>query len=85
MAAAHRGRLEAAKALLRAGADPNHCNAAGDAALFWAVDGGVEMLRLFVEYGADLDRVSGRDGQLCSTLKRRGSTARPRRRGCTPR
>ena len=49
MAAAHRSRLEACKALLRAGADPNYCNAAGDLVLFWATDGGVEIIKLLVE------------------------------------
>lgn len=84
-------RLECARALLRAGADPNYMNAAGgwcgcihgqricrttsrhgrrlrrkehtrhararagDLALFWAIDGGVEMIKLFVDYGADLN------------------------------
>lgn len=33
-------RLECAKALLRAGADPNYINGAGDLTLFWAIDGG---------------------------------------------
>ena len=60
------GRLECAKALLRAGADPNHVTAGGDAALFWAIDGGADMIKLFVEYGARLDEASpkagGRDG-----------------------
>ena len=49
MAAAHRSRLEACKALLRAGADPNFCNSAGDLVLFWAIDGGVEVVKLLVE------------------------------------
>jgi hypothetical protein len=49
MAAAHRSRLEACKALLRAGADPNFCNSAGDLVLFWATDGGVEVMKLLVE------------------------------------
>ena len=48
MCAAHRGRLECAKALLRAGADPNWMNAADDLVLFWAIDGGVEMIKLMV-------------------------------------
>jgi ankyrin repeat protein len=55
MVAAHRGRKECAKALLRAGADVNYVNKGGDLALFWAIDGGVEMIKLFVDYGADLD------------------------------
>ena len=33
-------RLECAKALLRAGADPNYANGASDLTLFWGIDGG---------------------------------------------
>jgi hypothetical protein len=33
------GRYECARALLRAGADPNYINASGDHTLFWAIDG----------------------------------------------
>ena len=51
MSACHRGRLEAAKALLRSGADPNYVNKAGDLTLFWAIDGGVELIKLLNEYG----------------------------------
>lgn len=51
MVASHRGRLECAKALLRAGADPNFQNVADDLTLFWAIDGGVEMIKLLHEYG----------------------------------
>ena len=40
MAAAHRGRYECCKALLRSGADPNFCNHADDIVLFWGIDGG---------------------------------------------
>ncbi len=40
------------------GADPNFVNQGGDLSIFWAIDGGVEMIKLFVEYGADLDRLS---------------------------
>lgn len=28
---------------------------AGDLTLFWAIDGGVEMIKLCVDYGADLN------------------------------
>jgi hypothetical protein len=49
MAAAHRSRLESCKALLRAGADPNYCNAAGDLVLFWGIDGGIEIIKLLIE------------------------------------
>ena len=69
-----RGRFECCRALLRAGADPNYMNAASDLALFWATDGGVEIIKLFHEYGADLDartpkvhRSSCRDG-FCSCM-----------------
>lgn len=51
MVASHRGRLECAKALLRAGADPNYANGAHDLTIFWAIDGGVEMIKLLHEYG----------------------------------
>ena len=51
MVASHRGRLECAKALLRAGADPNFTNKADDLTLFWGIDGGVEMIKLLHEYG----------------------------------
>jgi len=61
MAAAHRGRLEACKALLRAGADPNFMNEAGDLVIFWAIDGGVEVVKLLYEYGADLDARTPKD------------------------
>lgn len=55
MTSAHRGRIECARALLRAGADPNFVNGNKDLTVFWAIDGGVEMIQLFVEYGADLN------------------------------
>ena len=55
MTAAHRGRLEIARALLRAGANPNYMNQGHDLALFWAVDGGPEMIKLFHQFGADLN------------------------------
>jgi ankyrin repeat protein len=122
MVAAHRGRLECAKALLRAGADPNFVNRGGgatgvrpgcdrgasesiprlaaegfesctnhsttqpaitqplnghtplnhsitehsttqpaDLAIFWAIDGGVDMIKLFIDYGVDLDARSPKD------------------------
>ena len=44
MSACHRGRLDAAKALLRSGADPNFMNGGGDLTLFWGIDGGVELV-----------------------------------------
>ena len=55
MACAHRNRLDCARALLRAGADPNFVNGNNDLSLFWAIDGGVDMIKLFESYGADLN------------------------------
>ena len=49
-APACRGRYECARALLRAGADPNYINAGHDLTVFWAIDGGVDMTRLLHEY-----------------------------------
>lgn len=43
-----RGRLECAKALLRAGADPNYINGAGDLTLFWGIDGGPSVIQLLL-------------------------------------
>jgi ankyrin repeat protein len=58
MAAAHRNHLEVARALLRSGANSNYCNEAGDLTIFWAIDGGVEMVQLFVEHGSDLNTLT---------------------------
>jgi len=44
--------------MLRAGADPNKPAPSGDLPLFWAIDGGAEMIQLFVRYGADLDKAA---------------------------
>ena len=46
--AAHRGRLECSRALLRAGADPNYTNSAG------AAPGGLLLLLLLVAPAAPL-------------------------------
>lgn len=51
-------RLECAKALLRAGADPNYVNGAGDLTLFWGIDGGAAMIQLLLRFGADVDAAS---------------------------
>ena len=51
----YRGRYECCKALLRAGADPNYINKGGDLTLFWAIDGGIEIIKLMHQYGVDMD------------------------------
>ena len=67
MVASHRGRLECAKALLRAGADPNYTNEAHDLTIFWAIDGGVEMIKLLHEYGMSCSPCGPVHRLLCST------------------
>jgi len=85
MVAAHRGRLEAAKALLRAGADPNHVTRGGkDSAFFWAIDGGVEMISLFIDYGADVDAVSPKGWTPLSYAKAKGKYGAPEEKGIYP-
>jgi hypothetical protein len=84
MVACHRGRLECAKALLRAGADPNYINAAGDLALFWAIDGGVELTKLLVEYGADLDAATPKGWTPLSYCKAKGKYGATEEKGIYP-
>lgn len=51
----YRGRYECCKALLRAGADPNYINRGADLTLFWAIDGGIEIIKLMHQYGVNMD------------------------------
>eukprot|EP00854_Cymbomonas_tetramitiformis_P025431 gene25431-31058_t len=60
MSACYRGNADAVKALLRAGADPNYVNEADELTLFWAIDGGADILRLLCDYGADVDEISNK-------------------------
>jgi hypothetical protein len=84
MVAAHRGRLECARALLRAGADPNYMNAAGDLVVFWAIDGGVEMIKLFIEYGVDCDRLTPKGWTPLSYSKAKGKYGATEEKGIYP-
>ena len=84
MVAAHRGRLECAKALLRAGADPNYINGAGDLAIFWALDGGVEMTKLFIDYGADLEIETPKGWTPLSYAKAKGKYGATEEKGIYP-
>ena len=69
MYACHRGRLEATKALLRSGADPNYKNKVGDLTLFWAIDGGPEMIKILHEYVVDLNARTEKDWTPLSYTK----------------
>lgn len=84
MVAAHRGRLECARALLRAGADPNYVNTAGDTTLFWAIDGGPEMIKLLLDYGADPDMVSPRGWTALSYARAKGKYGAVEDKGIYP-
>jgi len=84
MAAAHRGRLEACRAMLRAGADPNAPSPGGDLPLFWALDGGPAIARLFLEYGADPDAVSPRGWTPLSYARAKGKWGAVEARGIYP-
>lgn len=84
MSACHRGRYEAAKALLRAGADPNMANYAGDLTIFWAIDGGVELIRILHEYGAELDAKTEKGWTPLQYARARGKYGLVDRKGIYP-
>lgn len=84
MAAAHRNHLECARALLRSGADPNYQNNAGDLTLFWAIDGGVDMIKLLVEYKADLNALSSKGWSPLSYAIAKGKYGPTERAGIYP-
>ena len=84
MSACHRGRLDAAKALLRSGADPNFMNGGGDLTLFWGIDGGVELVKLLIEYGVDLDARTPKDWTALSYARAMGKYGLTTEKGIYP-
>ena len=84
MVACHRGRLECARALLRAGADPNWQNGRGDFTLFWAIDGGVDMIKLLHRYDADLDVCNAKDWTPLSYARAKGKYGATEEKGIYP-
>ncbi len=82
--AAHRGRLECAKALLRAGADPNYISPAGDLTLFWGIDGGPALIKLLHKFGCDLDAVSPKGWTALSYSKAKGKYGPTEEKGIYP-
>ena len=84
MSACNRGRLDAAKALLRSGADPNFMNAGGDLTLFWAIDGGPELIKLLVDYGVDLDARTPKDWTALSYARAMGKYGLTTEKGIYP-
>ena len=79
-----RGHLAAAKALLRAGADPNYMNQASDLTLFWGIDGGVEMIKLLHQYGVDLSKRTPKDWTPLSYAKAKGKYGATEEKGIYP-
>ena len=57
---------------------------AGDLAVFWAIDGGVEMIKLFVDYGADLDAVTPKGWSPLSYSKAKGKYGATEEHGIYP-
>jgi hypothetical protein len=84
MVCAHRGRLDCARALLRSGADPNFVNGNNDLCIFWAIDGGVEMIKLFHEYGADLDARTSKEWTPLSYAIAKGKYGPTEEKGIYP-
>ncbi|GMH40294.1 hypothetical protein BSKO_08198 [Bryopsis sp. KO-2023] len=84
MVACHRGRLECARALLRAGADPNYANKAGDLTVFWGMDGGVEMTKLLIDYGVDLNARTPKDWTPLSYARAKGKYGATEEKGIYP-
>ena len=60
------------RALLRSGADPNFINSNGDATIFWAIDGGPELVKLLYDYGADLNVRTAKDATPLSYARAMG-------------
>ena len=72
------------KALLRAGADPNYVNDGSDLTLFWGIDGGVEIIKLLIDAGADLDLKSPKDWTPLSYCRAKGKYGATEEKGIYP-
>lgn len=48
------------------------CSTHSDLSLFWALDGGVEMTKLFIDYGADVNARSPKDWTPLSYAQAKG-------------
>ena len=70
--------------MLRAGADPNWQNGRGDFTLFWAIDGGVDMIKLLHRYSADLDVCNAKDWTPLSYAKAKGKYGATEEKGIYP-
>ena len=70
--------------MLRAGADPNYMNKASDLTLFWGIDGGIEMIKLLHQYGADLNTRTQKDWTPLSYAKAKGKYGATEEKGIYP-
>lgn len=59
-------------------------NNASDLTLFWAIDGGVELIKLMHEYGADLDARTPKDWTPLSYCKAKGKYGATEEKGIYP-
>ena len=59
-------------------------NKAADLALFWAIDGGVEITKLFQQYGADLDTRTPKDWTPLSYARAKGKYGATEEHGIYP-
>ena len=60
-------------------------NAGGDLTLFWAIDGGPELIKLLVDYGVDPDARTPKDWTALPRTASKGNTDSPPRRVSTRR
>ena len=70
--------------MLRRGADPNYINSGSDLTLFWAIDGGVEVIKLLHTYGADLDARTPKDWTPLSYCRAKGKYGATEEKGIYP-
>lgn len=59
-------------------------NNASDLTLFWGIDGGVEMTKLFHQFGADLDARTPKDWTPLSYSKAKGKYGATEEKGIYP-
>ena len=79
-----RGRYECCKALLRAGADPTYINTGHDLTLFWAIDGGVEIIKLMHQYSVNMNARTPKDWTPLSYSKAKGKYGATEEHGIYP-
>ena len=59
-------------------------NKASDLTLFWGIDGGIEMIKLLQQYGADLNMRTRKDWTPLSYAKAKGKYGATEEKGIYP-